>query len=70
MKKKNNFNYRDRNSCPLDNKYLTPEVTYREDVLASITVQKTYFGLSEAAFKEGIMSIILNIETMRQAQAT
>ena len=45
-------NCRDRNSYPLNNKCLTPKVVYQADVSASTRVEKTYFGLSEATFKE------------------
>ena len=45
-------NRTNRNSCPLDNKFLKPKVKYQADVSAPTTVEKTYFGLSATAFKE------------------
>ena len=50
----NNYvcNCRNRSSCPLDNKCLTPSTVYRAIVLTIHKPDKKYFGISETPFKD------------------
>ena len=42
-----------KNSCPLDNKYLTSQLIYQADVTNSLNNEYNYYlGLAETTFKE------------------
>ena len=46
-------NCRDKNTCPLENKCLTPKVIYQADVTNDTNdTYKYYLGLSETSFKD------------------
>ena len=46
-------NCRDKSTCPLDNKCLTPKVIYQPDVTSDTDdTYKYYVGLSETSFKD------------------
>ena len=46
------YNCRDKNTCPLDNKCLKPEVIYQADVTNDTDdTYKYYLGLAETSFK-------------------
>ena len=46
-------NCRIKNSCPLDNKYLTSQLIYQADVMSNLDNEyKSYLGLEETTFKE------------------
>ena len=46
-------NYRSKESCPLQNKCLTPKIVYQADV-KNLTndEQKSYYGVTDTPFKE------------------
>ena len=46
------WNCRNKNECPLENKYLTPRVFYEADVITITTSRKFYIELSDTLFKE------------------
>ena len=45
-------NCRNRSTCPLDNKCLTPSIVYRANVSALNRPDKKYFRISETPFKD------------------
>ena len=52
---KTNFgcNCRNKNTCPLQNKCLTPNIIYQADVTNNVDEERrVYFGLAETPFKE------------------
>ena len=47
------YNWRDKNTSPLDNKYLTPKVIYQADVTNDTDdTYKYYLRLAETSFKD------------------
>ena len=46
-------NCRQKNDCPMQNKFLTPNIVYEATVTNNVdTVEKIYFGLCETSFKK------------------
>ena len=51
--KTNGWNSRDKNTCPFDNKFLTPKVIYQANVTNDTNgTNKHYLGFAETSFKD------------------
>ena len=72
MKSNMNATVESKDECPLEQKWLTPRVTYEADVITLNTSRKFYIGLSDLILdlKSVIItiSVILETDAVRKAQ--
>ena len=51
-------NCRVKEDCPMQNKYLTPQIVHEAEITKSTDEElKIYYGLTETTFKEGTKTI-------------
>ena len=66
---KNMCNCRNRNSCPLQNECLTPNIVYKAEISTADT-HKVYFGLCETAFKTRYANHLKSFNNKKYASET
>ena len=64
-------NCRQKTSCPLDNKCLTPKVVYKAEITTEVNQEKKiYIGLTETTFKERYRNHVKSFKNKKYSKDT